>query len=249
MFRNKEYVLNGWNNKAVMLLHGATAGSAYMRPLANYLNCHGYTMYGFNLAGHGTTYEDLEKTNWTDFVKKAEYDYMKVKSVNYDKVFVAGLSLGGLTTVYLASAHPELDGFATYAAGLMAKGDTVPTGLGLAGGDDANYVYRSMDGKAGIFSQYHVHYTKIPVSFYKNIKVMGEEFMKNNLAKKITSPALLVHALDDSVVYPESSEYLYNNISSKDKELLMLTKGDHAFIINEYRYEPFEKTLEFFNRL
>ncbi|NMC57472.1 MAG: hypothetical protein GYA50_09655 [Eubacteriaceae bacterium] len=73
--------------------------------------------------------------------------------------------------------------------------------------------------------------------------------MKNNLAKKISSPALLVHALDDSVVYPESSEYLYNNISSKDKQLLMLDKGDHAFIINEYRYEPFEKTLEFFNRL
>jgi carboxylesterase len=249
MFRNKEYVFNGWNNKAVMLLHGATAGSAYLRPLANYLNCNGYTVYGFNLAGHGTTTEDLEKTQGEDFIKKAEKDLAKVQAGGYDKVFLAGLSLGGLTTAYLASNHPELSGIITYAAGLMAIGDVVPQGLGIAGGEDSNYVYRSMEGKTGIFTEYHVHYEKIPISFYTNIKILGEEYMAENMAKKITSPALFMHAADDSVVYPKSSEYLYENCSSKIKELVMLKQGDHAFILNEYRYEPFEKTLEFLNKL
>jgi len=246
MFRNKEYVLNGFNNKAVMLIHGATSGSALLRPLANYLNCNGYTVYGVNLAGHSTTKEDLAKTKYTDIIEKAEKDYTNIKSKNYDKLFVAGISLGGLTTAYLASNHADLDGFATYAAGLMPIGE-IPPGMGEAAGSD--YVYRTMEGKTGMYKQFHVHYEYIPVSFYKKMSAMCRKFLDENLAKKITAPALIVHALDDSMVYAKSSEYLYENISSKDKELLLMDKGEHLFVLNEYRYEPFEKTLEFFNKL
>lgn len=246
MFRNKEYVFNGWNNKAVMLIHGATSGSSQLRPLADYLNCHGYTVYGVNLAGHGTTKEDLAKTEYQDIIDKANKDYENIKSKNYEKVFVAGISLGGLTAAYLAANYPEIDGFVTYAAGLMPISE-VPPGMGEPTGTDE--VFRTMDGKAGLYKQYHVHYEYIPKSFYKVIGAMGRKFIEENLAKKITSPALIVHTLDDSMVYPKSSEYLYENISSKDKELLMMDKGEHLFVLNEYRYEPFEKTLNFFNRL
>lgn len=246
MFRNKEYVLNGWNNKAVMLIHGATSGSALLRPLANYLNCNGYTVYGVNLAGHGTTKEDLAKTQYQDIIDKANKDYENIKAKNYEKVFVAGISLGGLTTAYIASSHPDLDGFATYAAGLMPVGE-IPPGMGEAA--DGEYVFRTMEGKAGMYRQFHVHYEYIPLSFYKKMGAMCRKFMEENLAEKITSPALITHTLDDSMVYPKSSEYLYEHINSKDKELLMMDKGEHLFVLNEYRYEPFEKTLDFFNRL
>ncbi|MEL7570860.1 MAG: alpha/beta fold hydrolase [Eubacteriaceae bacterium] len=245
MFRNKEYIFNGWNNKAVMLIHGATSGSSQLRPLANFLNCHGYTVYGVNLAGHGTTKEDLAKTKYEDIIDKAEKDFEKMKAKNYDKLFVAGISLGGLTAAYLAASHPELSGFATYAAGLMPIGE-VPPGMGEATGTD--YVYRTMEGKVGLYRQYHVHYEYIPIGFYKQIGAMGRNFMENNMSEKITAPALIVHTLDDTIVYPKSSEYLYEHIKSKDKELLMMDVGEHLFVLSEYRYEPFEKTLNLFNR-
>jgi carboxylesterase len=229
-----------------MLLHGATSGSSQLRPLANYLNCNGYTIYGVNLAGHGTTKEDLACTKYQDIIDKAEKDYAYIKSKNYEKVFIAGISMGGLTASYIAGNHPDLDGFAVYAVSIMLVSE-VPPGMGEAAGSD--YVYRTMDGKIGMYKQYHVHYEYIPVSFYKQLGAMARDFTEKNIADNIVSPALIVHARDDSMVYAQSSEYLYDHIRSQDKELLLMDKGDHLFVLNEYRYEPFEETLNFFNRL
>ncbi len=243
MLKNKEYIFNGWNDKAVLLFHGATSGSALLRPFANYLNCNGYTVYGVNLAGHGTTKEDLAKITYRDIIDKAEADYVKIKS-DFNKVYVAGISLGGLTTAYLASNHPEIPAFVTFAAGMLLSGD-VPKGMGES--FDSDYVFRTMADKKGMYKQYHVHYEYIPLNFYAKLGQMSANFVDNRLAEKITSPALIIHTKDDSMVPYESSQYLYDNIRSKEKELMLMDEGEHLFVLNEFRYEPFEKALALFD--
>jgi carboxylesterase len=239
MERNKEYVFEGWNNKAVLLFHGATSGSSQLRPYANYLNCLGYTVYGMNLAGHGTTKENLASIQYQDIINKAENDYKVVKS-KYEKVFVSGLSLGGLTTLYLASNHPEISGIIPLAAGIYIVENS------FFGSDyNSEYIHRPTQGKVGLYKQYHIHYEYIPTNFFEEIDDMIKNFLENNLAEKITSPALIIHPLNDSTVYSKSANYIYDSISSVDKELVLPENGEHIFVLSEYRYDVFEKIANF----
>lgn len=239
MEKNKGYVFEGWREEAVLLLHGATSGASQLRPLANYLNCLGYWVYGVNLAGHGTTKEDLAKTTYLDLIAKAEADYQKVKK-RHEKIFVSGLSLGGLLTVYLAAAHNDIAGIVPMATAL----DFVETCL-FAQKHDTEYIHRPTGGKVGLYKQYHIHYEDVPSCFPQAMFDLADNFRDKNLVENITSPALIIHTKDDSTIYAKSSEYVYNHIRSTDKELCLFDSGEHLFVLSEQRYDPFDKIADF----
>ena len=93
-----EGLINDWSaigsgsNKeiGVLLVHGYTGSPASMRPWAEYLNQRGYTVRVPLLPGHGTKQEDL---NMAELFKTCR------------KVFVCGLSMGGGTTLYIATKY------------------------------------------------------------------------------------------------------------------------------------------------
>ena len=51
----ESFLLEGKNNKAVLLLHGYTGAPSEMRPLGDYLHALGYTVSCVRLPGHGTS--------------------------------------------------------------------------------------------------------------------------------------------------------------------------------------------------
>jgi carboxylesterase len=64
------------------------------------------------LPGHGTSVEDLLATDWGDWSSAAEEAYQEI-TAHCDRVVVAGLSMGGTLTLWLASRHPEISGVVT----------------------------------------------------------------------------------------------------------------------------------------
>ena len=235
MEKNKEYVFEGWREEAVLLLHGATSGASQLRPLANYLNCLGYWVYGVNLAGHGTTKEDLAKTTYLDLIAKAEADYQKVKK-RHEKIFVSGLSLGGLLTVYLAAAHNDIAGIVPMATAL----DFVETCL-FAQKHDTEYIHRPTGGKVGLYKQYHIHYEDVRAAFLKQCLIWLTIFETKTV--ETSFPALIIHT---KMIPPSTQrfEYVYNHIRSTDKELCLFDSGEHLLFI-EQRYDRFDKIADF----
>jgi carboxylesterase len=63
------------------------------------------------LPGHGTAVEDLIPTRWEDWSGAAEAAYQAL-AARCDKVMVAGLSVGGTLSCWLAEHHPDLPGIA-----------------------------------------------------------------------------------------------------------------------------------------
>jgi len=96
-----------------LLIHGGTGSPPEMRPMGEYLAEKGLTALGVRLAGHGTTPEacpelcrrDLATTTWQDLVASAEEGLGQLQD-QCEHVFLAGLSLGGLITLYLAAHRP-----------------------------------------------------------------------------------------------------------------------------------------------
>lgn len=93
----------------VLVLHGITGCPQSMRPLAEAFAAAGYTVELPLLPGHGTTVEDMLPTRWADWTAAAESAYQSL-AASCDKVVVAGLSMGGSLTAWLASRHDEIAG-------------------------------------------------------------------------------------------------------------------------------------------
>ncbi len=95
----------------VLVLHGFTGNPQSMRPLAEALAAAGFTVDLPLLPGHGTSVEDLIPTRWEDWSGAAEAAFAGL-AARCDAVAVAGLSVGGALTCWLAERHPDICGIA-----------------------------------------------------------------------------------------------------------------------------------------
>ncbi|MEJ7707949.1 MAG: alpha/beta fold hydrolase [Nocardioidaceae bacterium] len=76
-----------------------------MRPWAEHLAAAGFTVSLPRLPGHGSTWQDLNRTRWQDWyaeVCRALDELM----ATCDEVMVAGLSMGGCLALRLAEKRP-----------------------------------------------------------------------------------------------------------------------------------------------
>lgn len=102
------------NATGILLIHGFTATTAEVRPLAARLHAQGFTVAGPLLPGHGTTPQDANHFTWRDWVATAEQAYREI-STRCEGVYVGGESTGGVLALYLASQYPEIRGVLAYA--------------------------------------------------------------------------------------------------------------------------------------
>lgn len=93
----------------VLVLHGFTGNPQSVRPLAEAVAAAGHTVEMPLLPGHGTRVEDMLDTTWADWSAAAEEAYADL-AARTRVVVVAGLSMGGSLTCWLATRHPEVAG-------------------------------------------------------------------------------------------------------------------------------------------
>lgn len=93
----------------VLVLHGFTGNPQSMRPLAEAFAAAGHTVSLPLLPGHGTRVEDMVPTRFADWSAAAEQAYDDL-AARCSRLCVAGLSMGGTLTLWLAARHPEVRG-------------------------------------------------------------------------------------------------------------------------------------------
>ena len=93
----------------VLVVHGFTGNPQSMRGLAEAFAAAGFTVELPLLPGHGTAVEDMIPTRWEDWSGAAEVAYQEL-AAPLRQVVVAGLSMGGTLTCWLAARHPEIAG-------------------------------------------------------------------------------------------------------------------------------------------
>src|SRR5438067_3818811 len=92
-----------------LVLHGFTGSPQSMRGLATAFAEAGFTVELPRLPGHGTSLDDMLTTGWADWSGWAEQAYQDLAG-RCERVVVAGLSMGGTLTAWLAANHPEVAG-------------------------------------------------------------------------------------------------------------------------------------------
>jgi carboxylesterase len=126
-----------------LVIHGFTGNPGSMRGLAEAFAAAGYNVEMPRLPGHGTTVEDMLTTDWTQWTGEAEAAFQRI-AARSRAVVVAGLSMGGSITLWLAGRHPEIAGIicvnpatqpqapevVAMLEGMIAEGTIVMDGIG-----------------------------------------------------------------------------------------------------------------------
>ncbi|MCD6449374.1 MAG: alpha/beta fold hydrolase [Thermotogaceae bacterium] len=104
----EEVFLRGSRNVCFLLFHGFTGYPGELEEYGRYINEKtNFSVYIPRLPGHATCGEDFLTVTYRDWLRKAIDSYADMKS-KCDKVYVGGLSMGGLLTTLVASLYsPE----------------------------------------------------------------------------------------------------------------------------------------------
>lgn len=86
----------------VLFLHGITGSPAAWSPVARAIAARGVSVSVPLLPGHGTSWQDLNRSSWSQWLASAVSELRTLQS-EHDRVIVAGLSMGGALTVSLAA--------------------------------------------------------------------------------------------------------------------------------------------------
>lgn len=105
----------------VVVSHGFTGNPASVREMSRAFAEAGHAVELIRLPGHGTSWRDMAKTRYVDWQAHAEAACERLRA-RCDRVFLAGLSLGGTIGMDIAGRRPELlDGVVTVNASILPR--------------------------------------------------------------------------------------------------------------------------------
>ena len=227
----------------LLLLHGLTGTPGEVEPLGTYLAQKGISILAPWLKGHGTDPKDLAKTTWQDWAQSVLEGYEELRR-RCSNVFVGGLSMGGVQSLYLAANYPV--------AGVISMATPVRlfdfrfNGIALF----RFLQWRTSNLTGGIRDQAaaaHVTYPYVATkSLYELKKLMDR--VRPELPR-IQVPALVIQGRQDSMVPPRNGQIIYDALGSTRKHLLYLDNSDHVVTMDYDKNIVFDKVFRFIQSL
>jgi carboxylesterase len=223
-----------------LVIHGFTGNPVTMRPLADAFVAAGFTVSMPRLPGHGTTIEDMATTGWAEWSAEAERAYQELAG-RTERVVVAGLSMGGTLTAWLAANHPEIAGIVLINAAVKPQepgtrefiqamidaGDLIAPGVGadLADPDAHEPAYDGspLPGLLTLFDAVDDLQAVLP---------------------NITCPALVMQSPNDHVVDPSSADHVAGLLGGP-VERLSLDRSFHVATLDYDKELIQERAVDF----
>ena len=228
----------------VVLVHGFTGSPAAMRPWAEFLNARGYSVRVPLLPGHGTKPADLNEIEWPEWPAKVNSEIAELQKY-CSQIFVAGLSLGGGTTLQVAAEHGDkLSGILLVNPMIHVKGIS-PTlaflisrvvKFGKSVGNDIK--------RPGV-TEYS--YDKMP---YRGIHQLLTMLKLTRAAlPSIKVPMQLFHSVDDHTLPVSNTEIIMSEIGASNKSRIELLNSFHVATIDYDSDIIFTNSLTFIESL
>lgn len=215
----------------VLLIHGYLTAPDEMRPVGEVLAAAGATVLGIRLSGHGTTPADLEPVRWPEWVADGCAGLAELRRT-CRRVSVAGLSLGGALSLYLA-AHEPVERVVAFSApdGALIRRFPVPWARPAARW--LRFIPKiGADVHDPAARRAHTTYHQIPLRSVCQLL----DFLQalDGALPQVTAPTLLVHARHDRVVLPATAPRIAARLGGPTK-ICWLSRGGHTVTLDEDR--------------
>lgn len=236
--------LTGGRRIGVLVQHGFTGSPASMRPWAEELAAHGYAVEMPLLPGHGTRWQDLNRTTFDDWYATVSAAVDRLVADN-DAVVAVGLSLGGALCLRLAADRgDELAGIVVVNPAV----DTMRKDVKLL--PVLKHVVPAFPGIANDIKKPGVDEVAYPMTPLRAAASMFAAFkqLRADLTR-ITIPVLFFRSTDDHVLDISSSRAINKGISSRDFTERVLDDSYHVATLDNDAPVIFAESIDFIARV
>ncbi|HEY9677276.1 MAG TPA: alpha/beta fold hydrolase [Drouetiella sp.] len=236
----------------VLLLHGLTGMPSEMRPIEKHLQAQGCVVSVPMLAGHGSDHIELLKTGWKDWHASAKVALDELLK-EVDHVVVGGLSMGALISLLLAVDEPRVSGIVMLSTTISYDGQTSTRwkiflpfvdifpflGRWCYWTESPPYGLKDLRLQKQITKQVEAAARGESTTFglfrtyAQSLRQMDHLVAQvRRQAKKLRCPALVIHALEDTITTVKNAEEICKLMVSNDKTLVLLGGCDHVLTLD-----------------
>lgn len=205
-----------------LLVHGFTGTPNEMRWLGAQLATDGHTVHGLRLPGHATSPEEMSTTRWPEWYACVRDGYRQMRG-ECKRVFVIGLSMGGMLAVHLASEE-QPDGIVMMASPAHIRDWRItllrpfqplipywPTGA-----------VRYTDAERG---DGHLIYDRYPTGCVVSLLDLAGAIRKS--LPRVQAPSLMIYSKVDRLADEPEARWVFNRLGATDKRLVLLENSSH----------------------
>ena len=246
---------------AVLLFHGLTGSPFELKKYGQFLYDNGYDVFAECLPGHGEKFEEIYTVRYEDWLNFAYSRFERLKS-EYKKVFVSGLCLGAVLALAVGIKYQnKVSGIIALSTTLYLDGWRLPwykCFMPIAFATILRFYYsypecephgvkniKTRNAIKKLLAKGQVGMNDFPMTGFKELLDLSKVIIKN--LKRVISPILIIHSYEDDLTSVKSAEVVYKNISSKDKEYIVLYDSYHMVLYDNEKDFVFNKALEFLN--
>ena len=246
-FDENDYEFNKESNIGIMIIHGFTSTTCEVKSLAKYLGEKGFHTSAKNLPGHGTTIEDCNQTKYKEWLQFVEQNYAEMMA-NNDKVFIIGLSMGGVLGLHLSTLFP-VDGLVAAATVFKFNDQKKLEWLNPITKYFLPYLSKKSRYDPKIRNNLTFYgYNRYPLraidEFLKMTKIVQKKLYK------VKTPTLILHSQIDVTSKKENVDIVKNNIASSDVQIIKYLKATHnLFVKSEEQKLIFSDIYNFIQKL
>jgi carboxylesterase len=228
----------------VVLCHGFTGSPQSLRPWAEALARAGYTVRLPLLPGHGTTWQDMNRTSWRDWYEEVDRAFTELRG-RCSAVFVAGLSMGGALALRLAEQH------GADVAGIMLVNPAVHIrDRRLLALPVLRRITPSQPPIGGDIKKPGVTelaYDRLPLHALASSLQLYADVTAN--LGRVDQPLLLLHSAVDHIVAPSNSAAILAAVSSSDVTEIVLDDSYHVATLDNDAERIEKESIVFVARL
>ena len=240
---------------AVLLIHGLTGTPAEMKHFGRVMSRKGLTVACPELAGHCASIETLQATKWQDWYQSIEVAFDALRA-EYEQVFIAGLSMGALIALLVASKRKEkVAGVILLSTTFFYDGWNVswikqklllpivlhtPLKHYLHWEETAPYGIKCERTRAMVAAILENKDTQTAdkIGYFKTpATVILESTRLIKATRKcladVTTPALIVHSTEDDMASLENAYYVEKNIASDHVETMYIDDTYHVLTLDK----------------
>jgi len=213
---------------AALCLHGLTGTPYEVRPLGEALAAAGIRAVGPALPGHNRTPAELAKLSHEAWLESARGDLHALRA-EHSRVFVVGLSLGGLLALGLAADEP-VDGLVVVGTPLRLP-RTVRWVTPIL-----KYVMPYLRKREGsdirdeAARRRHPSYPVMPLASVHELLRLQRRVLAG--LRRVTAPILVAHGVHDGTAHPDDARAILAGVASEERELLLLEDSAHVVTVD-----------------
>ncbi len=221
----ESFLLSGSHETACLFIHGFTASPSEVFPVAHIIyQKTGFTVSGPLLPGHGCSPREMNQTCWEDWYGRIEQE-VEYLSKRHKRVFITGLSMGGLLGLHAASNQEQIEGVIAINTPIYTTSSRLMSMAPLLRYLKPYYRKREVRDMVELQRQGRFAYDVMPIKALQSMHALRSKVVAELPA--LDRPLLLFQSRWDETVDPRSATFIKDKAERAQVKLIFLENSGH----------------------